>query len=395
MAVNPIKKTLAEVRALVIERIIARQAEGNFPINLNLNRGVARGFIEVFVFMLFQVYSLLGSIFTAMFPQTAKGFFLDEWASSVNLTRRIAKTTNGVIRFFRINGTNNNINIDAGTIVSTSIDVRGFSYNFVVLERVTLLENTLYIDVKVAAQSPGADFNVPVGAINTLVDAIQNIDRVANLSGWLTVEGLDLENDTELQKRYLLQWSSLDPVNKFFYENLALQVLGVNSVNVVGPAINRSTNAVIPGQVDIIIRGEAGAPSQQVINNVKELVAINKPVLDTVNILPVTEVVYNIQLTITYRSGNEADIRALIITNLLNMNKIDDDGTVSVEVGIIPSRDSFVLSAQAGISKDIIYNVFVSNYGSQFDVDFSLANNEIINVQVATDSDISFVIYSG
>lgn len=395
MAVNPIKKTLAEVRALVIERIIARQAEGNFPINLNLNRGVARGFIEVFVFMLFQVYSLLGSIFTAMFPQTAKGFFLDEWASSVNLTRRIAKTTNGVIRFFRINGTNNNINIDAGTIVSTSIDVRGFSYNFVVLERVTLLENTLYIDVKVAAQSPGADFNVPVGAINTLVDAIQNIDRVANLSGWLTVEGLDLENDTELQKRYLLQWSSLDPVNKFFYENLALQVLGVNSVNVVGPAINRSTNAVIPGQVDIIIRGEAGAPSQQVINNVKELVAINKPVLDTVNILPVTEVVYNIQLTITYRSGNEADIRALIITNLLNMNKIDDDGTVSVEVGIIPSRDSFVLSAQAGISKDIIYNVFVSNYGSQFDVDFSLDNNEIINVQVATDSDISFVIYSG
>ena len=76
-----VSRTLDQIRQDMFDRLTAAQEEyaalGWLPIRLNLNKGIARGLIELWCWGLWQLYQLLALVLTQAFPDTATGAWLD------------------------------------------------------------------------------------------------------------------------------------------------------------------------------------------------------------------------------------------------------------------------------------------------------------------------------
>lgn len=87
-----LSKTIGDIRASLFARIDAVQddyaARGWLPARLNLNKGIARGIIEIFAWGLWQLYNFLDAIHRQAIPREASGEWLDVHAGQVDLTRK-------------------------------------------------------------------------------------------------------------------------------------------------------------------------------------------------------------------------------------------------------------------------------------------------------------------
>ena len=89
-----LSKEIGEIRAGLFERIEAVQddyaSKGWLPARLNLNKGIARGIIELFAWGLWQLYNFLAVIHRQAIPLEATGEWLDTHAAQVDETRKPA-----------------------------------------------------------------------------------------------------------------------------------------------------------------------------------------------------------------------------------------------------------------------------------------------------------------
>lgn len=76
-----LSKSLAEIRADLYRRMNEVQdefiAQGYLPRRLNLNKGVARGLIELFAFGLWQLYQVLEKTMQEAVPKNSASQWLD------------------------------------------------------------------------------------------------------------------------------------------------------------------------------------------------------------------------------------------------------------------------------------------------------------------------------
>ncbi|MFV0423747.1 baseplate J/gp47 family protein [Oleidesulfovibrio sp.] len=273
-----ISRTIDEIRESLFARIEAVQDElaaaGFLPRRLNLNKGIARGLIELTAWGIWQVYNLLEILVKQAVPATATGIWLNLHLAAVGLFRKMWTKATGRVRFFRDGNIAGNIVIPSGRIVRTLPDGAGEIYRFVTTEAAVLLADEDFVDVPVTAEEYGTGSNAGPGQICELVTPVIGVRGVTNVSGWLVSEGADKETDDQARERYQLRWMGLNGCTKYAYKAWALSVTGCVSVEILDQHPRGQ------GTVGVVVRGSAGLPTEALLKRVEEAIAEQAPIND-------------------------------------------------------------------------------------------------------------------
>ncbi|WP_304736670.1 baseplate J/gp47 family protein [uncultured Desulfovibrio sp.] len=346
-----LSKDISEIRAGLFERIEAVQdeyaARGWLPARLNLNKGIARGIIELFAWGLWQLYKFLEVVHRQAIPLEATGEWLDTHAAQVDEKRKPATKARGNVLFLRGDGTGN-IRIPAGRIVRTLPDGKGDIYRYVTDELAVLPEGAASVAVPATAEEYGRGANAAVGQICDLATPVEGILGVTNTADWLLEEGADAENDASLQRRYVLAWQSKAGVTRAAYEAAALSVPGVVDVYVADQHPRGE------GTVDVVVMGTAGMPTEKLLTDVRAAldaaIVINHDLLvrapEPVNV--------TVRAVLELLSGDADAIRAEAESWVRSMFSYGDDPAIprfSIGRDVVRDRLASGLVSIAGVKR--------------------------------------------
>jgi len=271
MPTPQLSKSLDDIRSMVFGHVEDVQqeyaAKGWLPAQLNLNKGVVRGLLEVYCWGLYQLYQLLAAVFVQAAPLTATD---EEWmawhAEQVEAPRKQATKAEGVVRFARA-ATSGNLPIPAGRVVRTEPDGAGRVYRYVTTAAGVIADGTNEAAIPVKAEDYGTAANASTGQISEMVTPVSGVDAVANSADWLTSEGADLETLSQLRERYILRWMGNNGMTKHAYASWALSVTGVVAATVLDQHPRGQ------GTVDVIVKGADGIPTDNLLAAVRTAVA--------------------------------------------------------------------------------------------------------------------------
>lgn len=249
------------------------QAKGWLPRRLNLNKGVVRGLIELFAWGIYQLYQLLEATLRQGFAKHADASWLDLHADQVEQPRKQATKAKGNIEFGR-EGSQGNIVIPKGRILRTKPDGAGQVYRYVTMSDVVLPDGASNVLVLVEAEEYGSSSNLTAGQYLELVTPVSGISKVTVKADWLTQEGADTEADHKLAPRIPLAWLGNNGVTKHAYESWVMPVTGVVACRVLDQHPRGQ------GTIDVIIKGTAGIPTNELLEAVREAINGNYPVND-------------------------------------------------------------------------------------------------------------------
>jgi len=271
MPTPQLSKTLDDVRSMVFGHVEDVQeeyaAKGWLPTRLNLNKGVVRGLLEIYCWGLYQLYQLLAAVFIQAAPKEATDDEWMEWhAEQVEAPRKQWTKTKGHVRFARVS-TSGNVPIAKGKIVRTKPDGTGNVYRYVTNEKAVIADGQYEVSIPVESEEYGAASNASAGQITELVTAVPGVDVVGNSADWLVSEGADLEPLNRLRERYVLRWNGNNGMTKHAYASWALGVTGVVAVKVLDQHPRGQ------GTVDVIVKGAAGIPTDNLLEQVRHAVA--------------------------------------------------------------------------------------------------------------------------
>lgn len=171
-------------------------------------------FGEALVPLFVSMYNAVNDAARQKSLRHARGDVLDALGERVGVTRIAPTEATTVLRFSMISPVDENVIIPEGTR-ATSDNTRYFATtNAAVIE-----VGALYVDVEAVSVGGGSEFNdIPIGAINALVDMTAYIDTVSNIE--VTAGGGDEEDDDSLRERIRVAPSKLStagPVNSYKY----------------------------------------------------------------------------------------------------------------------------------------------------------------------------------
>lgn len=304
-----VSKTLDEVRSGLFARVEEvqdeYQAKGWLPARMNLNKGVIRGLLELVAWMFFQLYQLLEALLTQAVPLLSGGDWLDLHCDQVGIQRKAATKAKGYVRFYRSEQTpeSQNIPIPSGRIVRTLPDGKGEVYRYVTLADAVVQAGEVYADVLVESEAYGAETNAGAGQICELVTPVSGIDRVGNTADWLTDEAASDESDEQLRIRYMYAWLSRAGVTSAAYQSAALSVKGCIEAAVADQHPRGE------GTIDVIVRGSAGIPTENLLSAVEEAVNTEIVINHDLLVKGPTPVEVAVQLELELYSGDEAALK--------------------------------------------------------------------------------------
>ncbi len=97
---------------------------------------------------------IAGTVLPNFFVQTATGSWLDMLAWGVNVTRKGAQRTSGVLLFTRLNA-GGNLEVPAGTVVQ-SAPINGHVYQLVTTAAGTFVDGKMQLEIPVQAVEEGS-----------------------------------------------------------------------------------------------------------------------------------------------------------------------------------------------------------------------------------------------
>ena len=371
-----LSRELSEIRDEMYAEIEDKQEEyaskGWLPAVLNLNRGIVRGLIELWCFCLHKLYVFLEEIMTQGFPLTAGGKWLDLHCRQVLVTRRPETKTSGKIVFSR-EKPEGNVSIKQGIIVKTKPDALGRIYRFITTEKAVLKDGEKEIAIPVTAEEYGAGSNVSRGQICEFTSYVSGIDGVTNKKDWIVSEGADRENDEELRERYFLAWAEGSGSNKYAYLSWAKSIPGVAAVKIL------DQHPYGPGTVGVIVRGTGGAPTPELLSEVRKKIEQKRPLNDIATISGPVRIEVNITAEISYISGSPETIKNQAEQRIKTLfySREPVEGTCPLEIGesINIARLSSEIMKVEGVS-----NVKIIEPEQDIEIDeFSLGEIENIN----------------
>ena len=261
----------------------------------NLHPSAAiRGLLEVIAKVVADLHGLVKTVVAQSFVQTASGSWLDLKVREVGITRKPAVKTRVYLTFSRNAPAEQNIIIPVGTICKSRKDSSGNDYRFLTLSEAVLEEGQTEVVVEAEAEQPGAAWNVGQGTITRMVTRVTGIDAVANDARYLIREGSDPESDEQLRQRAIGTWETLGlGGTREAYRTWALSVPGVIAASVLDDF------PFGPGTVGVVILGENGAPTPELINEVHQYVKVRKPLTADVRVLAPEIVTIDLALEVT------------------------------------------------------------------------------------------------
>ncbi|CAM2950639.1 baseplate J/gp47 family protein [Paenibacillus sediminis] len=169
-----------------------------------------------------RAYVELDNVLNFGFADTTYGDYLERRAAEYGLTRKPAVKATGILTFTGPDGTL----IPAETLASTGGDAPVY---FVTNADVTISGGS--VSVAATAQDAGANGNVGIGAINTLLGDLVGIVTVTNTVNF--EGGVDQESDAALLARYLERAQRpATSGNANQYRQWALEISGVSDAKV-------------------------------------------------------------------------------------------------------------------------------------------------------------------
>jgi uncharacterized phage protein gp47/JayE len=247
----------------------------------NLNPSAAiRGLLEVIAKVIADLYGLVKTVMQQSFVQTATGFWLDLKVREMGLVRRQAVKAKVNLTFRSNTPAAQNISIPVGTICKSQKDASGNDYRFITIAEAVLEEDQTIVQVIAEAELAGKAWNVGQDTITRMVTRVTGINAVTNSAGYLIQEGSDPESDEQLRERAIGKWETLGlGGTREAYRNWALSVQGVVAASVLDDF------PFGPGTVGVVILGENGVPSAELINEVHHCIKARKPLTADVRIL--------------------------------------------------------------------------------------------------------------
>ncbi|HCG8288390.1 TPA: baseplate J/gp47 family protein [Vibrio parahaemolyticus] len=266
---------------------------------------------------LWLIDSLLADFILAnTFTATAKGVYLDLKAWEVDLERKQATKTRGVIEFFK-ETPENPIVLPAGLVIETS-QIEGKIYRLVVAEDVLIAENQSSGLVICEAEQAGEGYNLPAGYYSILPVGVSGITHVMNQADWITTYGSDIEGDDDLALRIRNQFSVVGRYHiDAIYRSMLASVAGIRS-----DQIYFEHNAPRgPGTANAYILMDVGRTPSHLLTQLNNHVMGqgNHGHGDDLLVLSVPDTQHRVVVTIEAKANVSEDNKALLKTNVENM----------------------------------------------------------------------------
>lgn len=172
---------------------------------------------------------------------------------------------------------------------------------------------------------------------------VSGIDRVDNTAEWLTDEAASDESDEQLRIRYMYAWLSRAGVTSAAYQAAALSVKGCIEAAVADQHPRGE------GTIDVIVRGSAGIPTQNLLDAVEEAVNTEIVINHDLLVKGPTAVEIAVQLELELYSGDEAALKL----SAENFVRASSPGTLPRPADIFLSASGMTLSV-TGLAAGII-----------------------------------------
>lgn len=141
------------------------------------------------------------------FLKTSTGIWLELLAWAVDLERKPAVRTRGVVRFTR-ESPEGEVVVEAGLLVATPA-INGKVYRLRTTSPVTIGHGVISALVPVEAESAGTAHNLGPGYFTILPEPVTGIESVSNEAEWIAIAGADAESDDSLRGRCRNQFSAV------------------------------------------------------------------------------------------------------------------------------------------------------------------------------------------
>lgn len=161
-----------------------------------------------------------------------------------------------------------------------------------------------FIDVVVRAESPGATYNVPRGAISRMLTPLPGVSAT-NPVGGLRIAGADLESDLSLRRRCVVRWGELGQGPRDAYESWARSFPSVTKVAILDQHPRGQ------GTVDVILWGEGGVGSL-VVAQANTYIQARRPVTADVLVYSAREIFVPLEARIEYPYALEIGAQAAV-----------------------------------------------------------------------------------
>ena len=150
---------------------------------------------------------LAGHVLPNLFAATARGYYQDLKAWDVDLERKAATATRGVIEFIK-ESPETEVTLAAGTRVTTE-RINGVIYTLKVIESTLIPAGQSSGLILCEATDTGAAWNLPAGYYCILPELVPGIVRATNPVDWVTRYGDQEETDDALGLRIQNQFSAV------------------------------------------------------------------------------------------------------------------------------------------------------------------------------------------
>jgi len=263
------RKTLPQIKSF----LAMGYANGGIT-NFNAG-GVANTVIETQGDVVDELYDYGEACLLSGLVSNAAGEWLEKRAYERGLTRLAAVKTTGTVYCGRYTTSTTAYQIHTGDIVQTKKDLNGIRYQFLATADFELAAGELEVAVTVEASAEGVAWNVAVGAISEFGQTTPGFDYVENREDWITSEGADEESDDRLRARYVLAWDAATRGSTS--AAYLLWALADIRVAVAWIDCNEPRGR---GTINVYIIGTAGAPSPELLADVKEYIDAKRPGAD-------------------------------------------------------------------------------------------------------------------
>ena len=301
-----LNKSVEKIREELFEFIEDKQEdyvkEGFLPAKINLNKGIIRGMLEVFIFGIWQLYNMMSKLLMQAIPINSTGDWLKLHAESIGVIPKKKTKAKGFVQFTRDSSKIGNINIAKNKIVGTLPDGLGQVYRYLVNKDTVLLANEKSVLVEVESEEYGEKVNASANQIIKLVTPIGGIDGVTNNRDWLISEGTDDENDSSLKERYVAQWKRITGVTRDAYFAIAMSVVGVKSVSI------DDNHPRGQGTIDVYIIGTGEDVSGRLLDNVKNALASEIVINDDVLVTEPKDFDIEIEMEVEIKGAMSQDV---------------------------------------------------------------------------------------
>jgi uncharacterized phage protein gp47/JayE len=251
------------------------------------------------------------------FVKTAGKQWLDTLAWAVDITRKGASKTVGIVEFTR-SGASGALQVPIGTVVQ-SAPINGNVYQLVTTALGVFADGQSRLQIPAIAVDAGSGYNLAPGYYAVLPTPIAGIIAVSTPEDWLTVPGADDEPDDELRLRVRNQFSA---VNQWHTDSVYRALIAAfQGVSPDGVFFQHGAPRG-PGSANAYVLFEAGVPADTYLEqiNAKIMVEGNHGHGDDmlVMVMPETQHLVNVEiwpvanLTVKQRADLQADIELFI-----------------------------------------------------------------------------------